>query len=344
MPTASRRAILLAAAASLAAPGVARAQASRFRFNLGWRVEASAAGYLIAAERGYYREEGLDVVIDTGNGSAAAITQVAGGAYDGAAADFASLIAHNLANPTRRLIAAAIMYDRNPNALIVRADSPIRTPRDFVGKRVAAQPGNASRVLFPIFARAQGIPADSIQWQSVDPGIGNQLFLRREVDAVAFFFFTGMINLAVAGLPLDQMRSFVYADHGLQGYGNGIVVDPRITQSNPRAVAGFVRAATRGWLDAMADPAAGGRAVKAREALADEALETTRTRMITEGTMATADTRANGWGAATPARLRATIEETITAFGLQGSIAPEEVFTDRFLAPAADRALRVARG
>lgn len=341
---ASRRGILLAGASLLTAPGIARAQTTRFRFNLGWRVEASAAGYLLAAERGYYREEGLDVVIDTGNGSAGAITQVAGGAYDGASADFASLIQHNLANPNRRLVAAAIQYDKNPNALIVRADGPIRTPRDFAGRRIAGQPFNASRALFPIFARAVGIPADSVQWQSVDPALGNNLFIRREVDAVAFFFFTGLINLQAAGLPQEQMRSFVYADHGLQGYGNAIVVDPRLAQSNPRALSGFIRASTRGWLDCVTDPEAGGRAVKAREALADQALETARLRMITEGTMVTPDTRANGWGAATPARIRATIEETITAFNLQGTIGPEEVFTDRFLATSADRALRVARG
>ena len=341
---ASRRAILLAAGAALAAPSVARAQTSRFRFNLGWRVEASAAGFLLAAERGYYREEGLEVVIDTGNGSAGAINQVAGGAYDGASADFASLIGHNLANPARRLLAAAIQYDKNPNALIVRADGPIRTPRDFAGRRIAGQPFNASRALFPIFARANGIPADSVQWQAVDPALGNTLFVRREVDAVAFFFFTGLINLQAAGLAQDQMRAFIYADHGLQGYGNAVVVDPRLAQSNPRAVSGFIRASTRGWLDCVTDPEAGGRAVKAREALADQALETARLRMITEGTMVTPDTRANGWGTATDARVRATIEETITAFGLSGSLTPEEVFTDRFLAPASDRALRVARG
>ncbi len=342
--TASRRAILLTAAAGLTSPTVARAQPARFRFNLGWRVEASAAGYLLAAERGYYREEGLDVVIDTGNGSAGAITQVAGGAYDGASADFASLIQHNLANPARRLVAAAIQYDRNPNALIVRADGPIRAPRDFAGRRIAGQPFNASRALFPIFARAQGIPAESVQWQSVDPALGNQLFIRGEVDAVAFFFFTGLINLAAAGMPLERMRSFVYADHGLQGYGNAVVVNPRLATDNPRALAGFVRASTRGWLDCVADPEAGGRAVKARESLADQAMETARLRMITEGTMVTADTRAHGWGAATPARIRATIEETLAAFNLSGTLTPEEVFTDRFLPSPAERAIRPPQG
>jgi len=341
----SRRGMMLALPALLPASRAGWAQSlTRFRFNLGWRVEASAAGFLLAAERGYYREAGLDVVIDVGNGSTGAITQVAGGAYDGASADIASLIQHNIANPGRRLIAAGIQYDSNPNALIVKANSPIRVPKDFIGKKIAGQPFNASRALFPIFARAQGIPVDSVQWQSIDPGLGNQLFLRGEIDAVAFFFFTGLLGLQQAGLPLDQMRVFRFTDYGLQGYGNALVVNPKLIAENPAALAGFIRATTRGWVACIADPVAGGKAVKAREALADQDIETARLRMITEGTMVTADTRANGWGGATPARLQATIDEAILAFGLQGSLAPDDIFTDRFIAPLADRMLPAAKG
>jgi NitT/TauT family transport system substrate-binding protein len=342
-PRLSRRSLLLAAPALAVLNRAAYAQATRFRFNLGWRVEASAAGFLLAAERGYYREEGIDIAIDTGSGSAGAITQVAGGAYDGVTADMASLIQHNLANPDRRLIGVAVQYDTNPNALIVRANSGIAAPRDFVGKRIAAQPANASRALFPVFARAQGLPADAIQWQSVDPGIGNQLFLRNEVDGVAFFFFTGLLNLKAAGMPIEQLRVFRYSDFGLQGYGNALIVNPRLGTENPRVVSGFVRASTRGWLDAIADSAAGARAVRARDPLANEAIEAERLAMITTGTMVTPDTRANGWGAATPARLQATIAETLSAFALQGSLTPADIFTDRFLPPAADRALRGIR-
>ncbi len=345
MPHPSRRA-LLAAPALIAALTSTRTRAqspTRFRFNLGWRFEASGAGFLLAMERGYYREEGLDFTMDAGNGSTGAINQVAGGAYDGASADLASLIAHNLANPDRRLIAAAIQYDANPNSLIVRADGPIRTPRDLIGKSAAGQPVNASRALFPIFARAQGLPPDALRWQSVDPGIGNGLFIRGEVDAVAFFTFTGLLNLQAAGFAPERARVFKYADHGLRSYGNGLVVNPRMVAENPRAVAGFVRASTRGWVDAIADPAAAGRAVKAREALADEAIETARMRLIASDSMVTPDVRANGWGGATEERLRATIEETTTAFNLTGTLSPADVFTPRFLAPAADRALRAPR-
>ena len=69
----------------------ARAETA-MRFNLGWRVEGSGAAYLIAAEQGYYKAEGLSVTIDAGNGSTGAIVAVAGGAYQAASADLVSMI------------------------------------------------------------------------------------------------------------------------------------------------------------------------------------------------------------------------------------------------------------
>ena len=47
-----------------------------------------------------------------------------------------------------------------------------------------------------------------------------------------------------------------------------------------------------------------------------------------------------GWGAATPARLQATIDETVAAFGLKSSLAVADIWTDRFLPAAADRKLK----
>jgi NitT/TauT family transport system substrate-binding protein len=108
-------------------------------------------------------------------------------------------------------------------------------------------------------------------------------------------------------------------------------------------VQGFIRGITRGWIDCIADPEAGGRAVKARDPLVDLAIETDRLQMVTEGCMTTADTRARGWGAATEARLAASIAETVQTFGLQGTLSPADVYSDRFLAPMADRTLRGVR-
>lgn len=101
----------------------------------------------------------------------------------------------------------------------------------------------------------------------MDPALRSTLFIRGQVDAVAFF--TGLTNLQTAGLPLNQMLAFVYAEHGPRSHGNVIVVNPALATQSPRALQGCIRASTRSWLDCIDDPDAGGRAVKPRGALAD---------------------------------------------------------------------------
>ena len=76
-----RRSLLRAAGATtalLAAPAFVRAQGTlqKFKFNVGWKFEATSAGFLLAQQRGYYKDAGLDVTIDTGNGSAARLVHV----------------------------------------------------------------------------------------------------------------------------------------------------------------------------------------------------------------------------------------------------------------------------
>ncbi|MDZ7712007.1 MAG: ABC transporter substrate-binding protein [Rhodovibrio sp.] len=71
------------------------------KFTLDWKFEGPAAAFLLAKQRGYFEEEGLDVTIDSGNGSAGAVTRVASGAYDIAMADLNSMIEFNAENPDK---------------------------------------------------------------------------------------------------------------------------------------------------------------------------------------------------------------------------------------------------
>ena len=339
-----RRSLLRATGASalLAATPFVRAQGNlhKFKFNLGWKVEASGAGFLLAQQRGYYKDAGLDVTIDTGNGSSAAIGLVASGAYDAASADLSTMIEFNLNNPQAALKAVAIQYDLNPNSLIVRKDGAIKKPSDFAGKTLLGQPFNASRKLFPVFAKAQGFDPASVKWESVTPDIGDTRFVKGDFDGVAYFYFTGLLNLKARGVNPDQLTLFRYSDFGMKSYGNGLVANAK-SMEEAEVMKAFVKASTRGWLDCIADPMAGGTAVKIREPLANEALEQERLKLIVEGSMKTPDTLANGWGAATGARAQATIDETVAAFGLKGSPSVADFWTDKFLPSMADRKLRV---
>lgn len=337
-----RRSLLGAAGAAslLGATPFVRAQGSLqpFKFNLGWKFEASGAGFLLAQQRGYYKDAGLDVTVDTGNGSAAAIGLVASRSYDAASADLSTMIEFNLANPQAGLKAVAIQYDLNPNSVIVRKDSAIKKPADLAGKTILGQPFNASRKLFPVFAKAQGFDPSGVRWENVAPDIGDTRFVKGDFDAVAYFFFTGLLNLKARGVGADQLTVFRFSDHGLRSYGNGLVANPK-SMEQADAMRAFVKASTRGWIECIADPKAGGAAVKAREPLANEEIEVERLRLIVDGTMKTPDTRSNGWGAATPARLQATIDETVAAFALKSAPTLAEFWSDRFLPSPAERKL-----
>ncbi|MGJ7522098.1 ABC transporter substrate-binding protein [Variovorax sp. LT1P1] len=338
-----RRSLLRAAGASalVAATPFVRAQGSLkpFKFNLGWKVEASGAGFLLAHQRGYYKDAGLDVAIDTGNGSTAAISLVGSGAYDVASADLSSMIEFNVANPQAALKAVAIQYDLNPNSIIVRKDGAIKKPSDLAGKTILGQPFNASRKLFPVFAKAQGFDPSGVKWENVSPDIGDTRFVKGDFDASAYFYFTGLLNLKARGMGAEQLTVFRFSDYGMKSYGNGLVANPK-SMEQADVMRAFVKATTRGWIECIADPKAGGAAVKTREPLANQEIETERLQLIVDGTMKTADVRANGWGAATPARLQATIDETVAAFGLKSTPTVADFFSDKFLPSATDRQLK----
>ena len=330
------------AAALLAATPLIRAQGSlqRFRFNLGWKIEASGAGYVLAQQRGYYRELGLDVTVDTGNGSAAAISLVASGAYDAASADLGTMIEFNTTNPANKLMAVAMQYDLNPNAVLVRKDGPVRTAADLAGRTLAAQPFNAARKMFPVLAKAQNFDASSVKWDNVAPDIAFTRFVKGDFDALAIFYFTGMLNLKSRGMTADQIRAFRYSELGVRSYGNGIVASPNALSNAPDAMKAFVQASTRGWIEAIADPKAGAAAVKARDPLADEAIELERLQLIIDTTMRTPATLRDGWGAAVTERVQATLDETVAAFGLENRLTIADIWTDRFLPTAERRRLK----
>jgi NitT/TauT family transport system substrate-binding protein len=49
--------------------GTATAQETTIKFTLGWKTQGSDAAFFYAKDNGYFKAEGLNVVIDQGEGS-----------------------------------------------------------------------------------------------------------------------------------------------------------------------------------------------------------------------------------------------------------------------------------
>ncbi|MDR3437311.1 ABC transporter substrate-binding protein [Telmatospirillum sp.] len=330
----------LGAACLVAISASGASAADKVKFTLDWKFEGNAAPFLLAQDKGYFAAEGLDVTIDSGNGSAGAVTRVASGAYDIGMADINSLVEFDASNPDRSLKAFFIVYDAPPFALFTFKKSGITKPKDFEGKTLGAPVFDAPRKLFPAFARATGIATGAVKWESMDPPLREPMLVRGQVDAISGFYFTSLLNLKAQGVKLDDLVIFKFADYGMAFYGNGLIASPALMQNNPDVLKRFSRAVIKGWREAIKDPAAAIEAIKKRDPLIDPALERERLDMVLKDNVLTAEVKANGMGGIKKDRMAKSIEQLSDAFSLPKAPTVDDVFTDAFLPSKADRMLQ----
>ncbi len=315
----------------------APATVTHLRFTLDWAVQGPQAPFLVALDKGYFAEEGLSVVIDRGFGSADAVSKIAGGAYNLGYADVNSMIEFNANNPDQALVAIAMVLDYAPFSILTLSDRNITSVSDLEGRKLGAPSGDAPRRLFPAFARTVGIDANSVEWTSMDPPLREPLLIQGEVDAISGFYFTSFLNLTAGGIDESDIVAFLYAEHGLELYGNAVIVPPALLEQNPEAMRGFLRALTRAWHDTLADPEEAISIIKRRDPLIDEEVELARLTLAIEANMLTPDVLERGFGDVRPDRLEEAIGIVVETFELPTTPAPDQVFDGSFLPPLEDR-------
>src|SRR5262245_58878917 len=123
--------LLLVAAIGLSAPLGLTTPAdatTKLRLVLNWKYQGPQGFFFLAEDNGYFKAEGLDVTIDQGDGSAAAVPRVASGAYDIGFGDINALIEFAAKKPYEAPIAVYLMYNRPPFTVAVKAASAIKQP------------------------------------------------------------------------------------------------------------------------------------------------------------------------------------------------------------------------
>jgi NitT/TauT family transport system substrate-binding protein len=206
-----------------------------------------------------------------------------------------------------------------------------------VGKTLAAPVGDAGRRLFPVFAEAVGIDPARVNFINVDVPLREPTLARGQADGITGFYFTSFLNLRNLGIKPEDMIIFRYADYTQDLYGNAVVVRRDFAQANPQAVAAFLRALVKGFKDVIANPDEGIAAVKRRDGLINEALERERLLLALNTHVLTPDSRAFGLGSVRRERVERNIRAVAKAFDLATTLKVEQVWSERFLPPIAER-------
>jgi NitT/TauT family transport system substrate-binding protein len=221
----------------------------------------------------------------------------------------------------------------------VRSDGPIRAPKDFEGKTLAAPDTDAGRQIFPAFARAAGFDASKVNWMTVRPELREPMLVQGRADGITGAATSTGLSLKSLGMGWPAQRILFYRDHGLDLYGTCHLTTRDFIRRNPDAVRGVLRAAFRGLVHSVRQPAEAIAALKAAEPLTDTAIEAERQQVSVREQIVSDHSRANGLSVVDPARLQRGIAAAEAAYGMTAKVKAEDIYTDSYLPPIAERRL-----
>jgi NitT/TauT family transport system substrate-binding protein len=317
-------------------PGEAAAQTA-IKFSLDFKFEGPAAPFLVAIDKGYFKAEGLDVTIDTAAGSLEPINRVASGTYDMGFGDINSLIKFRDANPANPIKAVFMVYNKPAFSIVGRKSRGVEKPKDLEGKTLGAPAADGAYAQWKIFVQANGIDASKVKIENVGFPVREPMLASGEVDAVFGFSFSVFMNLKSRGLPVDDIALMLMSDHGVELYGNVLMVSPKFAADKPDAVKGFIKALTKGLRDTVADPAAATATVIKRNDVAKQDVEKERLELSLAQNFVTPWVKANGYGGIDKDRFAKSIDQIGLTFNFKSKPKVEDIFTEAFLPPPADR-------
>ena len=217
----------------------APAQAQVVTFMPQWTPQTQFAGYYVAVEKGFYAEEGLDVIIDHFGGSSteSVVEKLARNKVDIITTQLVSAV---LARD-KGLKLVNVLQTTQINGLMCATNFPIESPQSLEGKKIGRWKVGFGEVS-DMFCYRNGL---TVEWIPYIQGIN--LFVSGAVDALLCYSFSEYLQLVLATGSIAEDHVIRFRDFGLDFPEDGLYVSEDYYKKNQDVVDKFVRASRKGW-------------------------------------------------------------------------------------------------
>lgn len=312
--------------------GRAQAQAPKMTditFSLDFIVLGRHAPFYVAIEKGFFKEEGLNVNIISARGTAQAIQNVESGLAQIGFTDVASLVVARAEGSTVKVV--SVMYQKAPFCFFsLNPGANVTQLKDFEGLRVGSNAGSYISNIAKAMMRKNGLDPSKLSVDSIEPSARIAMLATRKIPAIDFFIMT---KPAMERAVNDaKVVTFLFADHGLDLYSNGIGAKESYLKKNPETVKAFVRAALRGYQYAFKNPAEAAESIQKHAKALNNQITVEELKIVEELTV-TPEVRQNGIGSFTAARMESSVAWMVENGGFPREKAPKphDVYAMGFL-------------
>jgi NitT/TauT family transport system substrate-binding protein len=290
-------------AAGVAGFGSASAQSSpptKIVFQLNFAPGGYHAGFPMALARGFYKDAGLDVTIEPGNGSAITAQLVAAGKSDIAYADAAPVM--KLISSGAKMKVLSTIFQGNPNQVTALKKTNLKSIADLKGRSIGMPSSGSQPSMFPLVMAANGLKEGDVKIINMPGDSLVAALMQGTVDTIAGSVDSYGLTLKSLGA---ETTNFLFIDNGAATVSTSIIASDSYLAQKPDVVKAFVAASLKGWYAAIDDPAAATVELKklfpdANEKLAPAQIEATKQLMCVN--------RAKFVGKATPEQWADTVK------------------------------------
>ena len=209
-----------------------------------WVPQAQFAGYMVALEKGFYRQAGLDLKLLQGGRGRLPFVFLETGRCTFATGWLSTAMRKRAGG--LRIVNLAQIIQHSAMMLVARKSNGINRPADLNGKRIGLLVGD-----FRIPPRIFFFKYNLTDIQPVDQYYSINIFLEGGVDAASAMYYNEYHLILNSGLNPDELNIFFFKDHGINFPEDGLYCLEETFRSDPEMCRGFVEASLRGWLYAF---------------------------------------------------------------------------------------------
>ena len=219
------------------------------RFRLQWTPQAQFAGYLVAKNLGYYKDQGLDVEIRPAGPELKPQSTVAAGSDD-LAVGVANLIVASRSSDVPLKIIAQVFQD-SANRYILKKENAIQSLQDLRGKKVGLGMGG-DEAEFVAMLKTAGMTLDDVT--VVPQGFSVAPFLSGGYVLSIVTTYNELNQIRDQGFTDDKLQIITPGEYNAAIVGDALFTSEQFIQENRIVAQKFLDASMKGWMYCAENP------------------------------------------------------------------------------------------